>query len=89
MTLALSALEERIERTKNEPLTLQAVKDRCGKPVFYRYSNGVSGWLVLEEVEEVTSKGGKKVVLHFNSDTCGGTEWKTDSGLNFYAEEVK
>lgn len=86
MTIALGAIEERIERSKNEPLTLQDLKQRCGKPIFYLFRNGVSGWMILDSVEEITTKNGTTVVLHCQGDTHGGHEYKSET--QFFDREV-
>lgn len=87
MTIALGAIEERIERSKNDPLTLQDLKQRCGKPIFYLFDNNVSGWMILDDVEEITTKNGTTVVLHCQGDAHGGHEYK--SGVKYFDREVR
>lgn len=87
LTIALGAIEERIERSKNEPLTLQDLKQRCGKPIFYLFKNGVSGWMILNDVEEITTENGTTVILHSQGDTHGGHKYGGET--RFFDKEAK
>lgn len=47
-TAALAALNEKLEKEKPSPLTLEELVEMDGQPVWLEFGDGESGWAVLE-----------------------------------------
>ena len=45
--LALTALKEKLEREKNEPLTIEEILKMNGKPVWCQTGDGYEGWALV------------------------------------------
>ncbi len=47
-TIALAALNEKLEQEQPKPLTLEELVEMDGQPVWVEFGDGESGWAVLE-----------------------------------------
>lgn len=55
--VAISALQERIERERNEPLTLDELRKMDGEPVYLEIADGVYGLVDWTDQEVTMSRG--------------------------------
>jgi len=65
---AIAALREKAEREHPQPLTLEQLKERVGKPVYRRWRNGNGTWEVLERIEEKMEIGNSEILVFFQHD---------------------
>lgn len=67
---AIEALNEKLHRLENKPLTLEQLKNRVGKPVFIKHmwhDWSYDGWAVVEQFE--ASQFGESMRVSFGKIT--------------------
>ena len=70
LNMALDALKEKLEREKNEPLTIEEILDMNGKPVWCQTGDGYEGWALV--IVDKYQDGGHYLYLFSDELTRGG-----------------
>lgn len=73
--IRVQAIKEKLVRENPEPLTLEQLKERVGKPVYMVHNAGGRHWDVLEKVLETISHGKTGVELFWRGGTGFGESY--------------